>query len=66
MVRSALLSILTMHQVTCQDDAMTDEETVHLGGHLFTAIEAGDLDAVAQCYDPHIVVWTNVDSRDQD
>jgi len=45
---------------------MTDEATLHLADRLFAAIEAGDLDAVAECYDPAIVVWTNVDGRDQD
>ena len=45
---------------------MTDEQTLHVAARLFTAIEDGDLDAVAACYDPAIVVWTNVDRRDQD
>ena len=45
---------------------MTDDETLHLADRLFLAIEAGDLEAVTGCYDPGIVVWTNVDGREQD
>ena len=45
---------------------MTDDDTLHLADRLFRAIEAGDLDAVAACYDPDIVVWANFDGRDQD
>ena len=45
---------------------MTDDETLHLADRLFRAIEDGDLDAVADCYDPAIVVWANTDSRGKD
>jgi uncharacterized protein len=45
---------------------MTDEDTLALADRLFTAIEAGDLDAVSVCYDEDIVVWANFDDREQD
>jgi len=45
---------------------MTDEDILALADRLFTAIEAGDLDAVSACYGDDIVVWANFDDREQD
>ena len=45
---------------------MTDDETLALADRMFTAIEAGDLDAVRETYDPDIVGWANFDDRAQD
>src|SRR5262245_16603173 len=45
---------------------MTDDETLALADRMFRGIEAGDLDAVRQTYDPDIVVWANFDDRSQD
>ena len=45
---------------------MTDDETLALADRMFTSIEAGDLDAVRETYDPGIVVWANFDDRAQD
>ena len=45
---------------------MTDDETLALADRMFAAIEAGDLDAVRETYDPDIVVWANFDDRSQD
>jgi ketosteroid isomerase-like protein len=45
---------------------MTDDETLALADRMFRAIEAGDLDAVRQTYDPDIVVWANFEDRSQD
>ena len=45
---------------------MTDADTLDLADRMFSAIEDGDLDGLLACYDPGIVVWTNVDQRDKD
>jgi len=45
---------------------MTDDETLDLADRMFRGIEQGDLDAVAACYDPDIVVWANFDGKELD
>ena len=45
---------------------MTDDETLAVADRMFHAIEAGDLDALRGLYAPDIVVWANIDDREQD
>ena len=40
---------------------MRAEETLRLATAFFDAIEQGDLQAVADCYDDDVVVWHNID-----
>jgi ketosteroid isomerase-like protein len=45
---------------------MTDPDAIRaLAARLFDAIEAGDVDGVAACYAPELVVWHNFDGLEQ-
>ncbi|KRB41005.1 MAG: nuclear transport factor 2 family protein [Pseudomonadota bacterium] len=41
------------------------DKTRALAARLFDAIERGDVDGVADCYAPDLVVWHNFDNLDQ-
>jgi ketosteroid isomerase-like protein len=44
---------------------MSDEEIRSLATRLFDAIERGDVEGVADCYGPDLVVWHNFDGLEQ-
>jgi ketosteroid isomerase-like protein len=45
---------------------MTDADAIRaLATRLFDSIERGDVEAVADCYAPELVVWHNFDGLDQ-
>lgn len=45
---------------------MTDSNAIRaLATRLFDSIERGDVDGVADCYAPELVVWHNFDGLDQ-
>jgi len=44
---------------------MTAAEIDDLAGRLFAAIERGDIDAVARCYQPDVAVWHSPSGREQ-
>ena len=44
---------------------MAEAEIRALATRFFDAIEAGDVDAVAACYDPSVAIWHNDDGATQ-
>ena len=44
---------------------MSEDDIRSLATRLFDSIEAGDVDAVADCYGPDLVVWHNFDGLEQ-
>lgn len=44
---------------------MPERDPRSVAERLFAAIEAGDVDAVAELYDPDVVVWHNTDGAEQ-
>jgi ketosteroid isomerase-like protein len=45
---------------------MNDSDVLAVAERLFTAIETGDVDAVAALYAPNAVIWHNDDGVEQD
>ncbi len=41
-------------------------EALDLTARMVAAIEAGDVDALADCYSPAVVVWANFDDKERD
>jgi ketosteroid isomerase-like protein len=44
---------------------LSDDDIRSLATRLFDSIEQGDIDGVADCYDPDLVVWHNFDGVEQ-
>ena len=62
--RDALLDIW-LRSVRATHTFLTEDDIRSLATRLFDSIEAGDVDAVADCYGPDLVVWHNFDGLEQ-
>lgn len=41
------------------------QDILDLADRFFRAVEAGDIDTVRDCYDPHVAIWHNTDNLEQ-